>query len=115
MEMLRWFLEGLMGLIGDFMDLLGRAVGALASEFDLDLAPDLANLMGIVLGVLIIWGSATAMLKWDRKGSQPQAFPLKTEKTPNQVVAADWNGFLSMVIRVVLFTLLLAVLISLRT
>lgn len=114
MEMLRWFLEGLIGLVGDFMDLLGRGVGALAREYELDMAPDLASLLGAVLGALIIWGSVSAMLKWDRRGNRPQMIQLPTAQTPDQVVATDRHNFVMLLFKVVMFTLFLAVLISLR-
>ncbi len=115
METLRWFLEGLVGLIGDFMDLMGRAVSAVAREFDLDMTPDLASLMGIVIGALIIWGSATAILKWDRKGNRPQMIQLPTAQTPDQVVAADRRNFVALMVKVVVSALVLATLISLRS
>ncbi len=114
MEMLRWFLEGIAGLVGDFMGLLGRGVGALAREFELDMAPDLESLVGFVLGVLIIWGSLNAMFKWNRHGNRPQMIQLPTAQTPDQVVAADRHNFLALVFKIVLVTLVLAVLISLR-
>ena len=90
-------------------------MNAVASEFGLDMTPVAANLIGFMFGVLSIFGVLNAVLKWDRKGNQPQAFPLKTEKTPNQVVAADRQNFLMLMLRLALLMVVLAVLISART
>jgi len=114
METLRWFLLGLVDLLRDFMVLLGRGVAALAREFELDLTPELTNLLGIALGVWIIWGSVGAMTRWNRNGNQPQRFPLTTAQTPDQVVAADRNNFVAMIFRVLVVALVLVVVISLR-
>ncbi len=114
METLRWFLSGLGDLLRGYFDLWVRGVGALAIEFGLDLPQGLIELSALFLAAVSIIAFVNVLVKWDRKGNQPQSITFKTDKSPDQVVADDRNKFLMLLLRVSLFMLLLAVVMSMR-
>lgn len=114
MEVIQQILGQVLDLLRSYAQLWARAVGAISDEFGLGLAPEIANLVGIVLGFIILFAFIRRLTKWDPKGNTPQAFPLKTTETPNEVVAKDREKFLMMLLRVTLFVLFIVVVITSR-
>jgi L-lactate permease len=114
MDLLREILSRLLLFLQGYAQWWGRAVAAVSEEFDLGLAPEMAQIIGVVIGFLVLIAFVRRLTKWDPKGNQPQSFPLKTAETPNQVVAKDREKFLMMLLRVTLFVLLIVAVLTSR-
>lgn len=112
---LRWFLNGVTGLVKAMVDLLARVAQGIGGEFDYDISDAEAQLLGMVLATLVLYAFGRRLFKWERKANQPQSFPIKTAETPAQVVAKDRDAFLALLVRLVLVMLAIAFVISLRS
>ena len=114
MDVLREVLTRLLEFLQSYAQWWARAVAAVSEEFGLGLAPGMPEIIGVVLGFLVLWAFLRRLTKWDPKGDKPQAFPLKTAETPNEVVAKDREKFLMMLLRITLFVLFIVVVVTSR-
>jgi hypothetical protein len=112
MEQLRWFVDGLVDLFNRYIQVCQRIAAAVASEFQLDMAPQIADLLGSVLGVLVLVAFFRGVFRWDRHGHQPQAIHLYTAQTPNQVVSHDIADLFRIIVLGVVVGVGLAVAVS---
>jgi hypothetical protein len=100
METLRWFVEGVVGLVLDFIAGAGEALVVLNADFDWGLPVELARFIGILLAIFLLLGGLTRLFLWKPRSGQPQSIVLKTTQTPRQVVAEDVRGFVWLSLRV---------------
>lgn len=114
MDLLREIFTRLASFLRSYAEWWARAIVAISDEFGFGLDPAVAQIIGVVIGFLVLFAFLRRLMKWDQKGNKPQSFPLKTAETPNEVVAKDREKFLLMVLRVVLFVLFIVVVLSSR-
>lgn len=100
METLRWFLEGLLGLILDFIGGMGDVVVMLSAEFDWGLPTDLARFIGILLAVFLLAGGIARLILWKPRFNKPQSIVLRTTETPAQVLSQDIRNFFFVLVRI---------------
>jgi hypothetical protein len=112
MEQLRWFVQGVLGLLSGYIAFCGQLGQSLAEDFELGMPTEIANLIGIAIGVLILVAFLRSIFKWGRKGNRPQAITLYTKDTPLDVVGKDLAGLVRLVIVAAAVGIVLAVLIS---
>jgi hypothetical protein len=115
MEQLRWFIQGVGNLLRGYLAFCGQLVQTLAQDFDLGMPLEIANLIGIAIGVLVLVALFRSIFKWGRKGNRPQAITLYTKDTPLDVVGKDLAGLVRLVIVAAAVGGVLAVLISRST
>ncbi len=108
MEFLRKLADSLATFLRNYADWWGRAVTALCQEFDLDVPLGVSDLVGIILGSIVLVAFFRRLAWWDQKGDKPQPFPLKTTETPAEVLAKDREKQFTAMVRVVLFLLVAA-------
>lgn len=112
MEELRWFLGGLFRLVIAFLELCARCVGALSDEFGLGLPPPVIQIIGFLIGFLILYSAIVRLLAWKPKAFQPQPFPLKTADTPAQVVERDIANLGWLILRLIIVAIVLVIAMS---
>lgn len=115
MELLRWFIEGVVGLLrlyfGFWMDL-----GSLAREaMGLNMPPIAMDFLAVLIGVGLLAGGLARALQWDRRGNRPQAITLYTGQTPDQVVRNDRIAFMRVLLVAALIVIILVLLIARTT
>ena len=114
METLRWFLEGLLGLLLDFIAGMGEVAVSLNSEFAWGLPAGVARFGGILIAALLLGGGIARLLLWRPRFNRAQVITLTTAQTPRQVLSQDLSNLLWVIVRLVAVLVVLWLVLSAR-